>query len=102
MAINNETELHNVSGHGVDEVFVELELGSFTTPETYDPTTESGTTAGQKRLRSLIGASVVDTNAGVDVVYDSANNNIRAANQDGTAAPSSFTVTLRLVGNRGP
>jgi len=102
MAINSETEQARISGHGVVEVFVDVELTSFSTPETYDPTTESGTTAGQKRLSSLLGASVVDVNDSVDVVYDSANNNLRAANQDGTTAPSSFTVTLRLVGEPGP
>lgn len=102
MGINSETQAARISGHGVDEVFVELEITSFGDPETYDPTTEAGTTAGQKRLDNILGASVVDVNESVDVVFDSANNNLRAANQDGTAAPSSFTVTLRLVGEPAP
>lgn len=100
MTINSETEEARISGHGVTEVFVTLSLGSFSTPETYDPTTDPNTgAAGQKRLERLLGAEVVDVNNSVNVVYDTANQNIRAASQDGTAAPSSFEVTLRLVGN---
>jgi len=103
MAINSETEEARISGHGVTEVFVTLSLGSFSTPETYDPTTDPNTgAAGQKRLERLIGAEVVAVNDSVNVVYDSANQNLRAASQDGTAAPSSFDVTLRLVGNAAP
>jgi len=102
MTINSETEEARISGHGVTEVFVTLSLGSFSTPETYDPTVKSSTTAGKKRLERLIGAEVVAVNDSVDVVYDTANQNIRAASQDGTAAPASFDVTLRLVGNAAP
>lgn len=101
MTINSESEEARIGGHGVTEVFVTLSLGSFSTPETYDPTVDSSTTAGKKRVERLLGAQVVDVNGAVDVVYDSANNNIRAASQDGTAAPSSFDVTLRLVGDPG-
>jgi hypothetical protein len=99
MAINSETEEARISGHGVTEVFVTLSLGTFSTPETYDPTTDPNTgAAGQKRLERILGAEVVDVNDSVDVAYDVANQNIRAASQDGTAAPASFDVTLRLVG----
>lgn len=102
MAINSETEEARISGHGVTEVFVTLSLGTFSTPETYDPTVDANTTAGQKRLERLLGAEVVDVDAPVNVVYDTDNQNIRAASQDGTAAPGSFDVTLRLVGDPGP
>jgi hypothetical protein len=102
MTINSETEEARVSGHGLTEVFVTLELTAFGTPETYDPTVDSATTAGQKRLERLLGAEVVDVTESVDVSYDTADQDLHAASQDGTAAPASFDVTLRLVGDPAP
>ena len=102
MTINSETLEDDLSAGNFNVVIVTLDIQSFSSPETYDPTVPSGTTAGAKRLNSLFGAAVIGVENDVDVSYDHLSNEIRATSQDGTAAPSDLgEVRLALFGDPG-
>lgn len=103
MALNSETVEDRLNAGSFRIVVVTLDIQSFTSPETYDPTVEAGTTAGQKVLDNLLGAAVLGVENDVDVSFDHLSNEIRATSQDGTAAPSDLgEVRLALFGEAAP
>jgi hypothetical protein len=103
MTISSETEEHRISGHGVEEVFVRLNLNGVSTgfTEAYDPTDDPNTgTAGKRRVDGdLLGVSVVGANEKASVEYDFINNQLV---EHGVFSGSRLKVTLRIVARPSP
>jgi len=103
MTISSETEEHRISGHGVEEVFVRLNLNGVSTgfTEAYDPTDDPNTgTAGKRRVDGdLLAVSVVGTSELASVGYDTSNNQLV---EGGLFSKSSVDVTLRIVARPSP
>jgi len=102
MTLDSETTISDESAGSFESVFVDLSFSSFSDPEAYDPTNDSTTTQGSKRLRDLLGVTVVSVDSDVQLDYDEGNRQFRAQNHDGTAFSGSVTARVRLDGNRGP
>ncbi|AFH22026.1 hypothetical protein OSG_eHP14_00230 [environmental Halophage eHP-14] len=101
MTLDSETSLGDENAGSFESVFVELTFSSFSDPEAYDPTNDSATTQGNKRLRNLLGISVISVNNDVQLDYDEANRQFRAVKHDGTSFTGSVTARVRIDGDQG-
>lgn len=100
MAINSETLEKRVSMGSAEGHVVTLDIQSFTSPESFDPTQTSG--GGDKYVDTLLGVSIlgVETGDAHDVRYDHLGTEIHAESTDGTAAASDLgEVRLLIIGN---
>jgi len=100
MTINSETLEARTSRGSAEALIVTLDIQSFTSPESFDPTQTSG--GGDKYVNSLLGVNIlgVETGDAHDVRYDHLSNDIHAEATDGTAAASDLgEVRLEIVGD---
>lgn len=100
MAINSETLEDRVSLGSLEGYIVTLDIQSFTSPESYDPTQTSG--GGNKYVDTLLGIVILGVESGDanDVRYDHLGTEFHAENTDGTAAPSDLgEVRILILGN---
>lgn len=100
MAINSETLEKRVSSGSYESFFVTLDIQSFTNPESYDPTQESG--GGNKYVNTLQGIAVLGVEKGdTEVVqYDHLANEFNIVSHDGTAAQADVgEVRIRIDGD---
>lgn len=100
MAINSETLEKRLSIGSAEGYVVTLDIQSFTSPESFDPTQTSG--GGNKYVDTLLGVSIlgVETGDSHDVRYDHLGTEIHAESTDGTAAASDLgEVRLLVIGN---
>lgn len=102
MAINSETLEKRISIGSAEAYVVTLDIQSFTNPETYDPSVEPGTTAGDKYVDTLLGISILGLENGdsLQAEYDHLGNEFNITANDGTAAASDVgEVRILIVGN---
>jgi len=100
MAINSETLEARLSRGSAEAFIVTLDIQSFTSPEAFDPTSETG--GGDKYVNELLGVNIlgVETGDAHDVRYDHLSNDLHAEATDGTAAASDLgEVRLEVVGD---
>lgn len=100
MAINSETLEERISLGSAEGYVVTLDIQSFTSPESFDPTQTSG--GGNKYVDTLLGVSILGAETGDahDVRYDHLGTEIHAESTDGTAAASDLgEVRVLIVGN---
>jgi len=100
MAINSETLEHRLSRGSAEAFIVTLDIQSFTSPEAFNPASESG--GGDKYVNELLGVNVlgVETGGAHDVRYDHLSNDIHAESTDGTGAASDLgEVRLEVIGD---
>jgi hypothetical protein len=97
MAINTETLEDRLSLGNLEGYVVTLDIQSFTSPESFDPTQTSG--GGNKYVNSLLGVSIlgVETGGAHDVRYDHLNTEFHAESTDGTAAASDLGEVRVLI-----
>jgi hypothetical protein len=97
MTITTETLEDKFVFGNVEAYAVTLDIQSFTSPESFDPTSTTG--GGNKYVDSLIGVSIlgVETGDAHDVRYDHLGTEIHAESTDGTAAASDLGEVRVLV-----
>lgn len=100
MAINTETLEDTLNLGNCWGYVVTLDIQSFTSPESFDPTQTTG--GGNQYVDNLLGVSIlgVETGDSHDVRYDHLNTEIHAESTDGTAAASDLgEVRLLILGD---
>lgn len=100
MTINTETIEARENSGSFESYFVTLDIQSFTSPESYDPASETG--GGSKLVDTLLGVSILGAETGDahTFTYDHLTNDIHAVSTDGTAAASDLgEVRLRVDGD---
>jgi len=100
MTINSETLEARLNRGSAQAFIVTLDIQSFTTPEAFNPASESG--GGGKYVNELLGVNILGVESGDlhDVRYDHLSNDIHAEATDGTSAASDLgEVRLEVVGD---